>query len=761
VGRNKTTHFCFLARAPLKNPLFINTHQTQIFSLPTLAVKFVSCACAVAAGLPVGPEGPMVHMGALIGGGLSQGQSTTLGISAPGFLASSRFRNPKDKRDFVAAGTAVGIATAFGAPIGGLLFAFEELAVPFSPALAAQILAAAAAAVLALNTARSAHAATFGSLDGDASPVFFEVRTQLANHVAAMVPAAGLGAVCGVAAGAFTLATLAWTRARDGLLASAPRRARLVEPIALAAAFAGASLLLAGAWPCTVADCVLPPTAAVGDAPPTCPPPPPGASALHTIADAAVSAFTCGRRHGAAPPVPGPTDPAWGNASSAAAAAGGGAGGGAAALAGPLAFSEAATLALGTGEDAIRVLLSRGTHREFGYGSLLTWLALYSTGAVFAAAAGVASGLFVPMLAIGAGIGRLAGRAAVDAAAAAGAGSAGAPPGVFMSPSPWAWLDPGAFALIGAGAFLGGVTRLTLAAAVIMMEVSNDARSLLPLLVSILASKAVADGVVHPLYHGLLAAKCVPWLPGEPVCSVPLDLVPASSAAAAPVAVADVSMPSSGLRSLLRDTAHHGFPVVRAGAGGSAYVGLISRETCLALLRRAAALGARARAAGGPPVATSSVGDISYEDLNRRYVTAAARSLLSEQQLAVLSGGGGGGGGGLDGASGGADDPVIDLAPYVNTSAPAVPDSFSLGRAYALFVRLGLRHLPLVDGRNRVVGILTRKDLLGCRLDDAAARAVGGGSGGGGVSAVAAAAPPAWAGVRAGDEGGGGVVYGF
>lgn len=49
-----------------------------------------------------------------------------------------------------------------------------------------------------------------------------------------------------------------------------------------------------------------------------------------------------------------------------------------------------------------------------------------------------------------------------------------APPGVFLPPSPWAWVDPGAFALIGAGAFMGGVTRLTISLAVIMMEVGGS-----------------------------------------------------------------------------------------------------------------------------------------------------------------------------------------------------------------------------------------------------------------------------------------------
>ena len=78
------------------------------------------------------------------------------------------------------AGTAVGIATAFGAPIGGLLFAFEELASSFSQALGWQIFFACMLAVLTLDTAKSAQHALrrghFGLFDGDASTVFFEAR---------------------------------------------------------------------------------------------------------------------------------------------------------------------------------------------------------------------------------------------------------------------------------------------------------------------------------------------------------------------------------------------------------------------------------------------------------------------------------------------------------------------------------------------------------------------------------------------------------
>lgn len=374
----------------------------------------------------------------------------------------------------------------------------------------------------------------------------------------------------------------------------------------------------------------------------------------------------------------------------------------------PKSYNELATLMSVTGEDSIRHLLSRGTHREFGYAAILCMLIFYFVGAAVAAGSAISSGTFVPMLLIGACIGRLVGLVTVNIAASHGAGSDGAPPGVFLPPSPWAWMDPGAFALIGAGAFMGGVTRMTLALAVIMMEMSNDVRILLPAMVAIMLAKWVADAGCHSLYHGLLAVKCVPFLPKEPATSSSLELLEVRHVMAKPVVTLHERMMLRDILDVLKSTKHNGFPIV--SKSGDNCVGLVTRDHLLKLLVEAVRRG------------TCHHLELGYSELNQGLVDPMISAAEEEQELAILEGG-------MSSISGSSNinlwEEELDLFPYINVSAYRVSENFSVEKAYLLFTTMGLRHLVVVDESNRARGIITRKDLLGYRLDqslDAASR---------------------------------------
>ena len=95
------------------------------------------------------------------------------------------------------------------------------------------------------------------------------------------------------------------------------------------------------------------------------------------------------------------------------------------------------------------------------------------------------------------------------------------------------------------------------------LQVSSDVRMLLPLLVSILTAKWVADAATHSLYHGLLEVKCIPWLPFSPESYKSLDLIPTLQAMTAPVVILAEKCKITELRDVLQTTSHNGFPVVR------------------------------------------------------------------------------------------------------------------------------------------------------------------------------------------------------
>ncbi|XP_072442536.1 H(+)/Cl(-) exchange transporter 6 isoform X2 [Chiloscyllium punctatum] len=132
-----------------------------IVRLRTLVCKAVGVLFCVAGGLFVGKEGPMIHSGAVVGAGLPQFQSITFHKIQFNF---PYFRSDRDKRDFVSAGAAAGVAAAFGAPIGGTLFSLEEGSSFWNQALTWKVLFCSMSAAFTLNLFRSGiHYGSWGS----------------------------------------------------------------------------------------------------------------------------------------------------------------------------------------------------------------------------------------------------------------------------------------------------------------------------------------------------------------------------------------------------------------------------------------------------------------------------------------------------------------------------------------------------------------------------------------------------------------------
>jgi chloride channel 3/4/5 len=82
--------------------------------LKTLIIKMVALILSVASGLSLGKEGPYVHIATCVG---------NIGCR----LFSKYDRNDAKRREVLSAAAAAGVAVAFGAPLGGVLFSLEEV----------------------------------------------------------------------------------------------------------------------------------------------------------------------------------------------------------------------------------------------------------------------------------------------------------------------------------------------------------------------------------------------------------------------------------------------------------------------------------------------------------------------------------------------------------------------------------------------------------------------------------------------------------
>jgi hypothetical protein len=107
---------------------FLNGNKIEGALRPrTLVAKAVGVCCSVAAGMPAGREGPMVQAGAIIANALPMCVvwcRRALGVDP---TTVDDLQNDFDRRNFVSMGAAAGVAAAFHAPIGGILFSLEEV----------------------------------------------------------------------------------------------------------------------------------------------------------------------------------------------------------------------------------------------------------------------------------------------------------------------------------------------------------------------------------------------------------------------------------------------------------------------------------------------------------------------------------------------------------------------------------------------------------------------------------------------------------
>ncbi|PSS01450.1 Chloride channel protein like [Actinidia chinensis var. chinensis] len=592
----------------------VDTHGILLFR--TLIGKIFGSIGSVGGGLALGKEGPLVHTGACIASLLGQGGSTKYHLSSRWLQF---FNSDRDRRDLVTCGCAAGVAAAFRAPVGGVLFALEEVTswwrsqlmwrVFFTSAIVAVVVRA------AMGWCKSGNCGHFGS----GGFIIWDVSGGQEDYsFEELLPMAVIGVIGGLLGALFNQLTIYITYWRQNYLHKNGNRVKIIEVLLISLVTSIISFglpLFRSCSPCPESD----PDSGID-----CPRPP-GTYGNYVN-------FYCGKDKE---------------------------------------YNDLATIFFNTQDDAIRNLFSAKTIHEFSAQSLLTFLVMFYTLAVVTFGAAVPAGQFVPGIMIGSTYGRLVGMFVVS----------------FYKKL---HIEEGTYALLGAASFLGGSMRMTVSLCVIMVEITNNL-TLLPLIMLVLLiSKAVGDAFNEGLYEEQARLKGIPLLESRPKNE--MRKMKAKEACGNQkvvyfprvVKVADVV-------SILKSNNHNGFPVIDSRSGETLVIGIMLRSHLLVLLQ------SKVDFQHNPLSSDSRGGSLPIRHNFNEFVKPASSKGISIHDIHL-----------------GPDDleMYIDLAPFVNRSPYIVPEDMSLTKVYNLFRQLGLRHIFVVPRASRVVGMITRKDLL-------------------------------------------------
>ena len=331
-------------------------------NVKTFVTKYIAAITAVASSLPVGPEGPMIHMGAMIGGGISQPRSKTLNISLPWF---QKFHTDRDRRDFIAMGAAAGVASAFGAPLGGVLYALEEASSFWSQVLTWRTFFACMIATFITNFLLSGVQGQGWGMYDFSQVTEFEVFAGAGNDsygIWELIPFALMGAISGMTGALFNSAAERLTVLRDAHVVNHPRR-RMLEMLFMSLVASTIFFFSPFYFSCQKCPDAIHPNQNID------------CSAGDSDSLKKAVQYMCPDKY----------------------------------------YSGVATLMFTTEVGTVRHLFSRGSAGEFNLLTLLYFFLSYFVLTLWACGGAVAGGLLVPLLIVGASYGRLFGSLMISA----------------------------------------------------------------------------------------------------------------------------------------------------------------------------------------------------------------------------------------------------------------------------------------------------------------------------------------------------------
>ncbi|KAK1677078.1 hypothetical protein QYE76_037926 [Lolium multiflorum] len=318
----------------------------NMFGAPQLIVKIIGSICAVSSGLDLGKEGPLVHIGACLANLLSQGGAGRFRLR---WKWLRYFNNDRDRRDLITCGASSGVCAAFRSPVGGVLFALEEVATWWRSTLLWRTFFSTATVVVVLRgfieVCRNGRCALFG----EGGLIIFDVGDVTVNyHLNDLIIVTLVGVIGGLL-GALYNHLLHKVLRLYSLINGKGRMAKLALALAVCVFTSAGLYVLPFAVPCTPCDPAL------------------GAACPTNGMSGNFKQFNCPAGH----------------------------------------YNDLASLLHATNMDATRNIFSTGTSGEFRLDSLLIFFAIYCVLGLFTFGIAVPSGLFLPIILMGSAYGRI------------------------------------------------------------------------------------------------------------------------------------------------------------------------------------------------------------------------------------------------------------------------------------------------------------------------------------------------------------------